>query len=132
MRQRFLISYLLILYLSITAAGKPQGYPCLPSRIRATDIVTAVQIGLGPNGIKKVTVGQELRKLKARCRRGKLVDNTGKEIRFYRLTIASGCFGVRPPDYERMLANQEKEIGALKKRYRVIEMTCNPDGIPRP
>jgi hypothetical protein len=111
MRQLFITSYLLISYLSITAAGQSQVYPCLPSRIKATDIVTAKQVGSGPNGpvIKKVTVGQELRRLKARCRRGRLVDNTGKGIRFYRLTIAPGCFGRQPPDYERMLANQERD-----------------------
>jgi len=96
--------------------------------------VTATEVGTGPGGpvIRKVTVGQELRKLKARCRRGRLVDSSGKEIRFYRLSVGPGCHGVQPPGYERMAADQEKEIAVLKKRYRVIEMTCNPEGIPLP
>jgi hypothetical protein len=134
MRQQLITGYLLITFLSVTAAGKSQGHPCLPSGIKATDVVTAEQVGGGPKGpvIRKVTVRQELRRLRARCRRGRLVDGAGQEIRFYRLTIAPGCFGVRPPDYERMLAEQEEELAALKKRYRVVEMTCNPEGIPRP
>jgi hypothetical protein len=134
MRRLFITVYLLIFYLPVTAAGQSRGYGCLPPGIKATDVVTAEQVGSGAAGpvIKKVTVGQELRRLKARCRRGRLVDGAGKGVRFYRLTVAPGCFGVQPPDYERMLANQEKEVAALKKRYRVIEMTCNPSGIPRP
>ncbi|HEX8147245.1 MAG TPA: hypothetical protein VF591_08710 [Pyrinomonadaceae bacterium] len=134
MRRLFIASHVLILYLSVTASGKPPGYPCLPPGVKATEVVTAKMVGSGPRGpvIKKVTVGQELRRLRARCLRGRLVDGTGKEIRFYRLTIAGDCFGVQPPDYEQRLAAQEREVTALKRRYRVIEMTCNPEGIPRP
>jgi hypothetical protein len=134
MRRNFLTICLVIFFLSTAAAGKSQRYPCLPSGIKATDIVSAKMTGSGPKGaiVERVTVVQELRRLKARCQRGKLVDSTGKAIRFYRLSIAPGCFGMQPPDYAQRLAKQEKEIAALEKRYRVIQMTCNPEGIPRP
>ncbi|MCU1263755.1 MAG: hypothetical protein JWM21_73 [Acidobacteria bacterium] len=134
MRRHFLLVSLVILYLSTSAVGKSQRYPCLTSGIKATDIVTAKMTGSGPKGaiVERVTVAQELSRLKARCQRGKLVDNAGKAIRFYRLSLAPGCFGMQPPDYEQRLAKQEKEIALLEKRYRVIQMTCNPAGIPRP
>jgi hypothetical protein len=127
----FIVGSLLILYPSVATAGKSPGHPCLPRGIKAADIVTAEMVGSGPRGpvIKKVTVSQELRRLGARCRRGRLVDKAGREIRFYRLTVGP-CFGVQPPDYEQRLAAQEREVTALKRRYRVIEMTCNPSGIP--
>jgi hypothetical protein len=87
----------------------------LPAGINSADKVTAA-----------ITVKQRLVELKARCRRGKLVDRSGREIRFYRL---AGCWGNPPPDYREILERQRRELERLKKRYTVIELTCNPDGI---
>ncbi len=87
----------------------------MPAGINSADKVTA-----------SVTVEQKLVELKARCRRGKLVDRSGKEIRFYRL---AGCWGNPPADYREILERQRRELEKLKKRYTVIELTCNPDGI---
>jgi len=80
-------------------------------------------------GGNQVTVEQKLRELRARCRRGKLVDASGREIYFYRL---QGCWGNPPEDYQQILQRQQQEIQRLKKRYTVIEMTCNPSGVPIP
>ncbi len=92
-----------------------RGPDCLPARINSDDKVSA-----------SVTVRQRLIELKAHCRRGKLFDRSGKEIRFYRL---AGCWGNPPPGYREILERQRRELEKLKKRYTVIELTCNPDGI---
>ena len=103
----------------------------MPPDIKATDVVSAepaVSSG-GITTVKTITVGQKLIELRAHCRRGKLVDAKGKEIRFYRLT---GCWGTPPPDYLKIMQHQADELKELKKKYTVIEMTCNPSGIPPP
>jgi hypothetical protein len=69
-------------------------------------------------------VSQLLTKLRARCKQGKLVDGTGREIYFYRL---AGCWGNPPEDYQEVLEKQRNEIVRLKKKYTVIEISCNQD-----
>jgi hypothetical protein len=98
---------------------------CLPQDTALTDVVSAPPGGLTPSKIRPVTVAAKLKEVGARCRKGKLVDLKGKEIRFYRL---QGCWGNPPENYQEVLAEQAKELEALRKRYRVIEMTCNPTG----
>jgi len=100
---------------------------CLPPDIKATDVVSAqtARPGLYRGEVKTITVAQKLKELKARCRKHKLVDSKGKEIRFFRLI---GCWGNPPDDYQEQLARQANELASLRKRYRVIEMTCNPSG----
>jgi hypothetical protein len=100
---------------------------CLPDGIKLTDVVSAQIITSDASGsvTKKIVVEQKLAELKARCKKGLLVDSKGREIYFYRLT---GCWGNPPEGYEEILERQRNEIEELKKRYTVIEMTCNPDG----
>lgn len=74
---------------------------------------------------RKITVQDKLTALQARCRDGKLVDETGREIVFYRLI---GCWGNPPADYQELLAKQRTDLAALRERFTVIEMTCNPTG----
>jgi len=57
-----------------------------------------------------------------------LVDAKGTEIRFYQLI---GCWGNPPDDYQEQLARQTKELANLRKRYHVIEMTCDSSGDDR-
>lgn len=97
---------------------------CLPPAITMTDVVSA-QFDKSTNSVKKITVGQKLTEMKAHCKRGKLVDASGKEIHFYSLT---GCWGNPPADYQEILQKQNDELEKLRKRCTVIEMTCNPDG----
>jgi hypothetical protein len=98
---------------------------CLPEGIKATDIVSAQRIG--PTGkIKTVSVEDTLVSVKARCRRGKLVDESGKEIYFFRMT---GCWGNPPPDYVDILQRQNEQLEKLRKRYTVIQITCNQTGL---
>jgi len=90
---------------------------CLPAGITLADVVS-----------RGLTVEGRLAQLTARCDGGTLVDDGGKEIRFYRLT---GCWGNPPTDAQEILGRQRTELEELSRRYTVIEMTCYADGDPR-
>ncbi len=109
----------------------PKKFSCLPAGIKPTDVVSAEMVSSGKGGdvVKKVRVTQRLKEMKARCRKGMLVDAAGREIRFHRLV---GCWGNPPVDYQEILERQRKELEELRKQYTVIEMTCNPSGLPIP
>jgi len=100
---------------------------CMPPGIQATDVVSSQAVKPGGK-VVTVTVSQKLKTLGARCRKGKLVDAKGTEIRFYQLV---GCWGNPPVDYEEQLEHQAKELAKLRKQYRVIEMTCDSSGEDR-
>jgi hypothetical protein len=100
---------------------------CLPNDVKLMDVVSTEmrRSAKGPNEIKKITVEQKLKELNARCSRGKFVDSYGKRIYFYRVI---GCWGNPPADYQEILKRQDTELENLRKRYHVVEMTCNPSG----
>ena len=101
---------------------------CLPEYVKPTDVVST-RLVQTDGGTLKITVEQKLAELKASCKNGKLVDGTGAEIYFYKLT---GCWGNPPRNYQEILERQEAELAILRKQYTVIEMTCNPSGLPIP
>ena len=104
--------------------------PCLPEHVKPTDVVsTKLAQTDGGSPVEKITVEQKLTELKANCKNGKLVDSAGTEIYFYKLT---GCWGNPPRNYQEILKRQEAELAILRKQYTVIEMTCNPSGLPIP
>ena len=111
----------------LVVSASAQKYSCLPSDIKEDSIVSVVE-KTSPKGdtFTRITVGQTLKKLRAKCFRGKLIDSRKREIRFFQL---QGCWGNPPEDYLAILDAKKKEIARLKKRYTVIEMTCN-DGTP--
>ena len=111
--------------LSIPVAA--QSYRCLPGEVRADQVVktTPGSDSSGDSIVTKTTVAQTLKRLRARCVGGKLVDRRGRGIRFYFLT---GCWGNPPADYLEMMDRQRTELALLKKRFTVIEMTCDPSG----
>ena len=124
----------ILFLLSLALLGTSSPYPactsnvasCLPAGIQSTDVVSTRRAKAGIDGnVVAITVGQKLKELRARCRRGKLVDAKGMEIRFYSLI---GCWGNPPVDYQEQLEAQAKELAKLRKRYHVIEMTCNSGG----
>lgn len=127
--QKF-ISLSLALFLCSCAhhAGQNHWQGCLPPGIGPADIVSATLVQSSPAGdiVKKVTVKDELEKLQARCRDGKLIDAAGKGIYFYRLI---GCWGMPPSNYEELLQRQNDELKKLREQYTVIELTCNPSGM---
>lgn len=96
---------------------------CLPDGVTAGEVVS-----VNPSGTR-LTVSRRLTQLKARCRRGQLVDARGRRIRFHRL---EGCWGNPPADYLERMERQRQTLRDLKRRYTVIEMTCNASGIPIP
>ena len=100
---------------------------CMPTGIQATDVVSS-QAAKPGGKVVTVTVAQKLKALRARCRKGKLVDARGTEIRFYQLIE---CWGNPPDDYQQQLERQAKELAKLRKHYRVIEMTCDSSGVDR-
>lgn len=99
---------------------------CLPKDVKSSDVVSSRLVG-SSKVVKKTTVRERLIQLKASCRKGKLVDAAGREIRFFRL---EGCWGNPPADYQEILQKQSEELEKLRKRYTVVEMTCNPEGVP--
>lgn len=104
---------------------------CLPEHVKPADVVST-KLGVQADGgtlVEKITVDQKLAELKANCKNGKLVDGAGTEIYFYKLT---GCWGNPPRNYQEILGRQEAELAILRKQYTVIEMTCNPSGLPIP
>jgi hypothetical protein len=101
-------------------------YECLPEEIKPETVVSVIRKTSNLRGkVEFETVRQRLGKLNARCKAGKLVGGNNKEIRFYQL---QGCWGNPPPDYTEILNRQRKELEELKKRYAVIEITCNSSG----
>jgi hypothetical protein len=114
------------LFVSLLTSTPDRLRVCLPAGVKRTDIVSAQWLK-ATNEVKRITVEEKLDEIKARCKKGKLVDATGKEVYFFRLT---GCWGNPPVDYQETLRHQEEQLDKLKKRYTVIEMTCNPDGVP--
>ncbi len=110
-----------------SSATAPTELTCLPPNIKLADIVSAKLVQTDPLVIEKVTVAQKLAELKADCKNGKLVDGAGNEIYLYMLTW---CWGNPPPNYQQILQQQEAELETLRKQYTVIEMTCNPSGLP--
>ena len=101
-------------------------YDCLPEDIELDTVVSVIRKTPGLRGdVERETVKQRLDKLKARCKAGKLVDGKNKEIRFYQL---QGCWGNPPQGYREILRKQQEELEELKKKYTVIEITCNPSG----
>lgn len=98
---------------------------CLAPGVKDTDVVS-LDGGKNGKGVGKLTVKQRLNQLKARCRKGKLVDVSRREVRFYRL---AGCWGNAPVNYLEILEHQRSEIRKLRKHYTVLEIPCNPHGL---
>lgn len=116
--------------------GMPRSQPaapplatCLPKGIGMTTVVSATALPGTANTVKTVTVADRLRQLKATCRHRTPVDRSGRAIRFYRL---EGCWGNPPMNYREILQQQTATIRQLQKTFTVIELTCNPSGIPYP
>lgn len=97
---------------------------CLPNEVKAGEVLSRP---IEPHGrpIRPVTVQDKLNGLGARCRRGRLVDSRGKEIRFYTL---AGCWGNPPADYLEIMEKERQELARLKRRYRIVEIQCNREG----
>jgi hypothetical protein len=70
----------------------------------------------------KTSVEKKLIELRASCIKEKLVDKSGKEIRFVHLL---GCWGNPPEDYQQQLDKQQAQLSKLKEKFTVIEISCD-------
>ncbi len=108
---------------------------CLPPDITVNDVTNATpdlnhtDPLTGVPLVNKTTVKEKMSQLGAHCdEQSRLLNSAGKGIIFYHL---SGCW-VPPLPYnaEEILNTQRAEITELNKIYDVVEMTCNPSGLP--
>ena len=109
---------LLIFMSSGVALG--QGYACLPDGFTNRSLASA-NASVGSATVAAVTA---LSGMKAHCRRGKLVDARGRDIRLYQI---QGCWGNPPVDYQEILADQDTKIRRLSRRYTVLQIACQGD-----
>ena len=91
-------------------------FDCLSKDVQLDEVVS------WRAGKENVTVERKLAELRARCRKQKLVDGKGREIRFFH----PSCWGNPPPDYLEIKTRENEQLQSLKKRYTVIAFSCNP------
>jgi hypothetical protein len=123
MYRLFCLIFLLCVCVSAKAQSRWQG--CLPSDVKPDEVIGIEQARIG-SIVRQITVKQNLNQLKARCRGRKLIDQKGRQIYFYRL---AGCWGNPPADYLEILERQRNELKKLKRRYTVVEISCNPTAL---
>lgn len=114
---------------AMTCAKTDNFSSCLPKEVQLKLIVqeeTPSASNKKPS--KPPTIEQKLRQLQAKCKDGKLVDQHGKEIRFFYLI---GCWGNPPEDYQQQLDEQAKKLKSLKEKYTVLEIPCAQDAGPQ-
>ena len=125
--QPALIQSLMAIVLTCLSSGDradKQFVSCLPPDINLEEVVSAAQPKSATGTpSKQVTVRDTLSRLKAHCKKGKLVAGNGREIRIYRLV---GCWGNPPDDYQEQLTRQTQELQRLRKKYTVVEIPCAP------
>lgn len=92
-------------------------FPCLPEGFQLEDKIAA-----GPKAsMQPLTIKDKLLELKAHCKRGKLVDSKGKEIRLFKFT----CFGNPPDNYQEIVQKESQTLANLQKRYKVLVIPCD-------
>ena len=123
MHKAIAIGPIVFLLLSLSLPTQNRSFACLPDDVKPDEVISTqtVKSDSGIDVAKQITVKQKLLEIRARCKKGKLVDPAGKEIRFYRL---AGCWGNPPADYLEIMAQQQRELDEMKKHYRVIEIEC--------
>jgi len=98
-------------------AQTPSNFPCLDTSIELADIVSFAR----DSNSKNVTVADRLVQLRAKCRRGRLLDRQNREIRFFK----NECWGNPPANYQEILREKRREVVKLKRKYTVIEIACD-------
>src|SRR5258705_5697936 len=87
--QLALIKSLVVAVLIYSSAGdgaKKRFIGCLPAGVSLEEPVSAPQLkSIAGTPAKRVTVRDALPRLKARCKKGKLIAGGGREIRYYGL-----------------------------------------------
>lgn len=121
---RMLCLMFLLCGTAVAAHGQSR-WRCLPPDMTADQVISSEHDAR--DGTRRlITVREKLRQLRARCRGRRLVDARGKQIYFYRLI---GCWGNPPANYLAIMEHQRQELARLRRRYRVVEISCNPSGV---
>lgn len=92
----------------------PKFASCLPSDVKADEVAVY-------DRRKNITIAENLKSLKARCSKGRLLGRDNKEIKFFRLM----CFGYPPPNYLEIQAEQRRKLSELKAKYTVVTIGCD-------
>ncbi len=97
---------------------------CIPDDVNADDfaVVNGVPTKAKEPSEKRPTVKDQLNAIGARCLRQKLIDRRGRQVKFY---LLKGCWGNPPADYLEILDRQRDELKRMRKRYTVIEISCD-------
>lgn len=95
-------------------------FDCLPTEFKLTDVVSYGE--KRKSGDERVTVEDKLTELKSRCKDGRLISGSGREIRFFKFS----CFGNPPIDYDEIAQKERSELEKLQKEYTVIIIECDP------
>ena len=122
----FLVLIPAIIGVMAHSVGAQSKYDRLPGDVTPeTAVVNEVRNRRG----KVVSTGQTtveklLNEMKARYRKGVLVDGKGREIRFFEPL----CRGASAGFEQDQKAQKEKdlELAALRKKYTVIRLLCDP------
>ena len=97
--------------------ASPSQFPCLPEGFQLDDKMSA-----SPKAsMQPLTIKDKLVELKAHCKKGKLIDGKGKEIRFFKFT----CFGNPPDNYQEIVQKESQALADLQKRYKVLIIPCD-------
>src|ERR1044072_6681757 len=95
-------------------------FDCLGDEFKSTDIVSYREKRKGSGEF--ITIEDKLIEMKAQCKKGKLIDSKGREIKFFKFA----CFGNPPADYEEIRQKENEELEKLQKDYTVIILECDP------
>jgi len=124
MQQLVALTLVAIFWTPLVTCAKPDGFSsCLPDNAQLKSQIQEQQPHSKAEA-KPKTLGAKLIELKAQCRKGKLMDHHGKEIRIVELI---GCWGNPPEDYQEQLDRQEEELKGLREKYVVIVIPCARD-----
>ena len=108
-------------------ASAQTSYTCLPKNLHADDIISYAYDGTA--AARPHTLGQELDAHKARCEKGKLRDERGREIHFYRSELSGGRPSQRTLDIR---DRENRELSRLRKRFTVIVLPSKVSSHPVP
>jgi len=101
-------------------------YDRLPENIKPeTKVVKTVKNEKGKTvSSETTTVEKRLNELKARYEKDKLVDERGREIRFFEPLCRGVSAGEVQDEADRKA--KEKELAEVEKKYTVIVLVCDP------
>ncbi|MEZ5428421.1 MAG: hypothetical protein R2747_19280 [Pyrinomonadaceae bacterium] len=104
---------------------KDTKYDRLPDGVKLTDEVREETLDeKGEKSFRIITVEEKLKQLKAAYEGDKLVDDEGREIKFYRPPVRGASQGYEEDQKQR--ERDEEELRELKEKFTVIILYVNP------